>query len=91
MGKVKERTAVPEGELHLPDEDRYWWLNLLPRCPVCAWVPKLHRKTIPKGKFWSFSVGCANPNCSKFYNTPYLESSEKARAAWRLSVALAKP
>lgn len=89
MAKLREDYEI--GEFSFADEERFWLLEQLPRCPICQWIPALYRKTKPKGRFWVFSIRCKNLDCKGLYNTPYVESSDKARTAWKLSIILAKP
>lgn len=79
-------------ELHLPDEDREFplsWLDYSTLCPECKSAPKLVRRT-HKHRV-QYSVRCSWRHCSGTFNTPFVNSSEKARAAWRLACVLLKP
>lgn len=73
-------------QFNFPDENRDWMLSNVIRCPECGARPILKRRF--KGK--KFSVECDTKYCSKPYNTPFVDSSEKAVAAWRLVCALLK-
>lgn len=84
-GLAREKYAAEDRclEFNLPDEERFYELHWVFRCPLCqASAQLLRTRAGPKLRY---RVICSNHKCAAPYNTAQLGSSDDAIRCWVLA------